>query len=348
MDSCQRIINSAAPMRICDLGGWTDTWFAQHGAIVNIGVYPFVQAQMFVRSRDDQESRINIFAENYGERFSVDDGRLPEGKHALIEAAFSLMRVPDDVAIEVHLYSDAPAGASTGTSAALSVALIGALDMLTPGRLSPYEAARVAQRIETEVLGLQCGVQDQICSAYGGINYIQMSNYPEASVSPIHIPNSLWWELESRLMLVYLGSAHVSSDVHKRVIKNLEASGAEDRRLAGLRQEAERAKNALLCGDFAKLALAMNANTEWQRQMHEGLVGKAAETVIALARRHGAMGWKVNGAGGEGGSLTLLFGPVGTAKRRFARDLAEAVPQARIIPIYLSRFGLRVWESPAE
>jgi D-glycero-alpha-D-manno-heptose-7-phosphate kinase len=34
------ILNGVAPIRICDLGGWTDTWFAGHGAIVNIGVYP--------------------------------------------------------------------------------------------------------------------------------------------------------------------------------------------------------------------------------------------------------------------------------------------------------------------
>ena len=35
-----RIINAVAPIRICDNGGWTDTWFAGHGKIFNIGVYP--------------------------------------------------------------------------------------------------------------------------------------------------------------------------------------------------------------------------------------------------------------------------------------------------------------------
>ncbi len=42
------IINSVAPIRICDNGGWTDTWFAGHGKIFNIGVYPYAEVQIKV------------------------------------------------------------------------------------------------------------------------------------------------------------------------------------------------------------------------------------------------------------------------------------------------------------
>lgn len=340
-----RIINASAPIRICDIGGWTDTWFAERGAVLNIGVYPFVHAQMFVYDRSSREERIVVFAENYGERFAVDSERpAPESKHALLEAAFSIMDVPEDTAIEVHLHSEAPAGASTGTSAAVSVALIGALDTLAPGRMSPYEAARAAQRIETEILGLQCGVQDQLCSAFGGVNFILVSRYPDASVSPILVPNSVWWELERRLMLVYLGSAHVSSEVHRKVIAAFEESGPDDPRLEGLRREAFKAKDALLTGDFMAFGESMRANTEWQRKMRADLVGDKAQAVVDLARACGAEGWKLNGAGGDGGSITLLFGETGRDQRRFADKLAGEVPGAAIVPIYLSRFGLRVWE----
>ena len=38
------------------------------------------------------------------------------------------MNIPNDVALEASIYSEAPAGASTGTSAAVTVALIGSLD----------------------------------------------------------------------------------------------------------------------------------------------------------------------------------------------------------------------------
>ena len=117
------------------------------------------------------------------------------------------MHVPQDLTFEVSIYSEAPSGASTGTSASITVALVGALDCLTPGRMTSHEAAYAAQKIETEMLHLQCGIQDQLCAAYGGINYIDMFDYPYASVSQIVVPNTIWWELERRLSLVYLASA---------------------------------------------------------------------------------------------------------------------------------------------
>jgi len=345
-NDCQRIINASAPIRICDVGGWTDTWFAEYGAVFNIAVYPFVEAQIFVRQRRHDEEQIRVFAENYGESFALDQKKLVvEGKHALLKAAFSWMLVPDDIAVEVHIFSEAPAGASTGTSAAVSVALIGGLDQLTPGRLSAYEVARTAQRLETEVLGLQCGVQDQLCSAFGGINYIQITKYPEAPVSPIRIPDALWWELERRIVVVYLGDAHVSSDVHRQVIRGFERSGSEDPRLCRLRQLAGEAKNAVCRGDYGELARVMNANTDVQRSMHESIFSAKAEALISFAQSFGAVGAKLNGAGGNGGSITFLFGASNTDQRDFVGRLADEFPSVSVMPVTLSRHGLRVWET---
>ena len=50
----------------------------------------------------------------------------------------------------------------------------------------------------------------------------------------------------------------------------------------------------------------MIANTEAQRSLHPELVGVDARRVIEFAAAHGAIGWKVNGAGGDGGSVTIL------------------------------------------
>ena len=77
------------------------------------------------------------------------------------------------------------------------------------------------------MLDQQCGIQDQLCSAYGGINYIEMFQYPYATVSRIEVPNSIWWELERRLVLVFLGKSHSSSDVHKQVIEELQKSRSQ-------------------------------------------------------------------------------------------------------------------------
>jgi len=338
-----RVINSVAPIRICDNGGWTDTWFAGYGRIFNIGVYPYAEVQIQVHPYRHQKDRIVIHAENFGERYVV----RPEKKwdrHPLIEAAIEYMKIPKNIAFEVTIFSEAPAGGSTGTSASVSVALIGALDRLTPGRLTPHEVALVAQRIETEMLQQQCGIQDQLCAAYGGINYIEMFNYPHASVSPVQISNSIWWELERRLVLIYLGKSHSSSQVHEMVIRELENAGPDCPKLKPLRETAPRSRDAVYAGDFKALGKAMTDNTEAQRRLNARLISADAEAIIDVAREHGALGWKVNGAGGEGGSITILCGDLSFRKRAMIKAIEEANPLFRSIPIYLSRHGLRVWE----
>jgi D-glycero-alpha-D-manno-heptose-7-phosphate kinase len=343
-----RIINSVAPIRICDNGGWTDTWFAGHGKVFNIGVYPYAEVQIEVFPYEGEDNRIVINAENYGERYALHPERPGWDRHPLLEAAIERMGVPDNMAFQVTIFSDAPAGASTGTSAAVTVALIGALDCLTPGRLTPHEVAYTAHSVETDMLHLQSGIQDQLCSAYGGINYIEMFRFPHASVSQIQVPNSIWWELERRLVLIYLGKSHSSSQVHEKVIRQLEDAGPDCPQLNDLRMMAERSRDALYAGDFVALGQAMIANTEAQGRLHPDLIGPEARRVIEIAREHGALGWKVNGAGGEGGSVTLLCGSLSYAKRAMTREIEQENPLFRSIPIYLSRYGLRVWERGPE
>lgn len=342
----RRVLNAVAPIRIGDLGGWTDTWFAEKGAVLNFGVYPYAEVQIYVTEGGDQGAgRIVIHAENFGERYEIAPGSGDFDRHPLLEAAIDIMDLPPDLSFEINLYSQAPAGCSTGTSASVTVALLGALDMLTPGLHTPHEIAGLAHRVETEKLGLQCGIQDQLCAAYGGICFIEMFDYPHASVSQVQISNQLWWELERRLVLVYLGRSHSSSEVHGQVIDRLDQENADKSELEPLRQAAYDGKCAVYAGDLKALGRAMTANTEAQAALHPALVSPEARSVIALAEEHGALGWKVNGAGGAGGSLTILAPPEGERKRAFVQALPGLDPSFRAIPTYLSRIGLRRWES---
>ena len=132
------VINSVAPIRVCDNGGWTDTWFAKRGAVFNIAVYPYAEVQVAVYEGDGE---IVLHAENYGERYAVAPPPAPWGPHPLLEAAIAYMKTPLGQRLEVTIHSEAPTGAGTGTSAAVTVALVGALDRLTPGRMTPHEIA---------------------------------------------------------------------------------------------------------------------------------------------------------------------------------------------------------------
>ena len=331
-----RVINSTAPVRICDNGGWTDTWFARHGKVFHIAVRPHVEVQVEVRKRMGDEPHVVVNAENLADADA--------GGDSLIDAAVERARVPEELAVKVNIFSEAPVGASTGTSAAVTVALLGALDRLTPGRMSPHQIAHLAHSVETEALGRQSGIQDQLCAAHGGVNFVEIDSYPQARVSRVSAPDEVLWELERRLSLVYLGKSHRSSDVHEKVIRELSDLGPDCKRLEDLRRTAEASRDALLSGDFAALGRAMSENTEAQRRLHPEIVGSDAARVIEIAGRFGALGWKVNGAGGEGGSVTILGGDSSRRTRAMLAEIESAGRPYRRVPLSLSPEGLRVWE----
>jgi D-glycero-alpha-D-manno-heptose-7-phosphate kinase len=337
-----RVITASAPIRLCDNGGWTDTWFAQHGQVFNLAASPLVHVAVEVFPREARADRVVIDARNFGDRyvFPMEPGRWL--KHPLLEASIAFIGVPEDVAIEVAASSDAPPGASLGTSASVTVALVAALDRLRDGGMGPGPIAAAAHHVEMNVLGWQCGIQDQLCAAYGGINFIEMRRFPEALVTQMQPPDRLLEELERRLVLIYLGASHRSSDVHRAVIRELEDEGPECRRLNDLRQNAARSRDALLAGDLDLLGSVMVDNTEAQRRLHPGLIGSAAQQVIDAARSHHAAGWKVNGAGGEGGSVTILLAPGQDTRAALLADIARSSPSCRPLPARLMARGVDV------
>lgn len=175
------------------------------------------------------------------------------------------------------------------------------------------------------------------------VYYIEMQHYPYASVSQLQLPNDTWWELERRIALIYLGKSHHSSETHEMVIRDMENAGPDNAHLQALRQTAPQSRDAVYAGDFASLGQAMIDNNEAQRRLHPALISPDADRIIEIARENGAIGWKVNGAGGDGGSLTLLCGSRSDARRAMIREIEAEKPRYKNIPIYLSRYGLRVW-----
>jgi len=338
------VIRSAAPIRVCDLGGWTDTWFAQYGCVLNLAVEPCVEVAIEVDPAAG-EPRLTIHAENFGPPYVRDRGKTTWDRHPLIEAALESLPLSLGTAhVAVNIYSGAPPGASVASSSAAVVGVLAALEALR-GAASIHrdELAAAAHRLETDRLGQQCGVQDPICAAHGGACFIEIDRYPHAQVTPLPLADALRWELETRLALVYLGKSHTSWTMHERVIQNLADRGPEAPPLQALRRAARDGREALLRADLTAFGAAMQANTAAQATLHPDLVGVDAQRVIAIARAHGAIGWKVNGAGGDGGSLTLLGGPSAAAHRAMLQAIAAEDAAFRVIPIRFSAEGVRVW-----
>ena len=298
----EELIEVSVPVRICDIGGWTDTWFGGPGRVLNIGVGPGINVTL--RAGTNQKAQ-----------------------PPLVAAALDLLPPPTDV--DVVITSAVPPGSGTGTSAAVAVAVLAGLSAARTETRSPREIAYLAHHLEVDLLGNESGIQDQLSAAYGGINFLEIDAYPDTTVQPL----APWPELGARLCLVYVGRPHDSSGIHREVIDEIthRPSSAFDH----LRDAACAARDAVIAHDTEGLGRAMIANTEAQRSLHTSLIGVDATNVIEAAARHHAVGWKVNGAGGDGGSVTVLCASP-EAKAVFERDTAYDV-----LPIQIEH-GLRV------
>ena len=328
------MIRASAPLRICDNGGWTDTWFGSPGRVFNVAVRPGVEVT--IREISGPETVV-LDVRDFGDRYAMVPGAPRAGRHPLLEAAVDRVPPPPGFGVELSVHSAVPAGSGTGTSAAVAVAVLGALSALCSRQMSKQEIAAAAHRLEVDVLGGESGVQDQLCSAFGGINYIEIEHYPVASVRSLPV----WAELSRLVSVVFLGRAHDSTAVHRQVIEDAGRTGPST--FARLRDAAEAARDAVLARDLDALGQSMIANTQAQSALHRDLVGDDARMVIEAAAAQGVVGWKVNGAGGNGGSVTFLSR---TEEERTAleRKLEQLDPRYRVLPVSISAAGLEIEE----
>lgn len=336
-------IISLAPIRICDLGGWADTWFAKHGSVLNLAVSPYVECRIEVEEVPHGRERFFMTVDDYGDRYELDAQNVVFGRHPLLDACVKSVPIPSGLDIEVSLHSSVPGGSSTGTSAAVAVALIAALDCLTPGRMTPYELAKTAHEVETVHLKQQSGIQDQLCSAFGGISFIEMDEYPHSTVTPVSVSEPLRRSLDAQMKLVFLGHTHDSSSVHEMVIREILAGTSGDR-LEPLRQEARNGRDALLAGDLKAFGESMVRNTDAQASLHPALVSVTARKIFEIAKRHGALGWKVNGAGGDGGSVSILANADLARRKEMMQEIEAIGGGVRELGIRLQMRGARVIE----
>lgn len=200
-----------------------------------------------------------------------------------------------------------------GTSASVCVGVLAALAESQVCR-SPAQLARRAHVVETERLGQQSGIQDQWAAAAGGINLITMDAYPPGHARGDRVAARHGRGAEAQLLVVLLTRGHDSSAVHDLVVASW-PTRADDPRLEALRRCARDGAEALQAGDCAGAVLTRN--TEAQAALHPSLVNHEAHAIIAAVTGPDTLGVKVNGAGGAGGSLTVLAAaPRGTRTAR--------------------------------
>jgi D-glycero-alpha-D-manno-heptose-7-phosphate kinase len=325
-----------APVRFCDLGGWTDTRIVPHGYVLNFAAALYTHVTV---ESTGIGSGVSLSSEDTGEEIHAQTATdlNYDGKLDLLKAALRRSGIPSGLRVSVR--SDAPPASGLGSSAAVGVGIVAALTAFHGRAVLPHVIAREAQALETEELGLECGVQDQLAAAHGDVNAMEV-RYPEASVFPLPLRPATRWELEARFLLVYTGRSRFSSAMHEKVIAAYQSGApATVSAFETLAACARRGQDALLRDDLAAFAAAINENWSAQKRLHAEITTPEVEKLEEASSRAGAQAFKLNGAG-SGGTATLLCHPHRvTAVRRVVEEMGM-----RVLPSRIDQTGLQVWQ----
>ncbi len=337
-ESERSIIRARAPVRVDLAGGWTDVAdFAREtpGAVVNVTINLWTYATLTPRPNT---SEIEIFSADFEEYVSANHVRELEynGQVDLVKAAVRILHSGEGLSIQTR--SDAPPGSGLGTSAAMGVALLGALGRYAGRTMLSFEIAELASHIERAELGIKGGKQDHYGSALGGLNFMEFYGETVRSAR-IPISPAARMYLEKHLVLAYTGKSRLSGDIHSHVWGGYE-KGAPDvvSAIEQMKDLARRTKDALVLGDLPKVAELVSANWQCQKALHPSVSSPELDALFELAAGSGAAGGKACGAGG-GGSVLFLAEP---EREHVLHRALEEAPGVTVLPVALDDSGLTV------
>ena len=162
--------------------------------------------------------------------------------------------------------------------------------------------------------------------------------YPSVKIIPIKISNKKVFKLECQMILVFLNSRS-SSAMHKAVIDNYKKGNKSTlKSFEIIRKCAYEMKKAIYAEDLTCFGKIMNENWEAQKNLHSLMVNPVINKAEHIALNNGALGFKLNGAGG-GGSASILA-DVGK-EHLIKQKLIENGFQ--ILPMKLDFLGVQTW-----
>jgi D-glycero-alpha-D-manno-heptose-7-phosphate kinase len=339
------IYRSKAPLRIGLAGGGTDVspYSDEYGgAILNATISHYAHAG--IETIPDNELVFFAADRNEEERY-VWSTELPiTGKLDLLKGVFNcVMRdygIPRQ-GLRITTTTDAPAGSGLGTSSTLVVAALGAFAEMLRLPLGDYDIAHYAYEIERNYLKLAGGKQDQYAATFGGVNFMEFEADNKVIVNPLRIRPEYLFELENNLVLFFTATSRESATIIKEQQKNVsenKQSSIEAMHL--LKQQARMMKEALLKGKLGEIGEILDYGLQQKRKMAANISNPLIEEIYDAARKAGATGGKISGAGG--GGFMIFYCPGHT---RYAVINALQPFKGQVKNYQFTQHGLTSWRA---
>jgi D-glycero-alpha-D-manno-heptose-7-phosphate kinase len=292
-----------APVRISFAGGGTDleSYYGQFGGLV---VSAAIDKYFYVFVTVNKRENIQIMSSDFRTFHRQDAGQemLWDGDLALPRAILNHFEIHEGLAM--FLASQIPPGTGLGSSSTVAVAIIKAISSLRGLKLSKHQIAELACSIEIEKLGMPIGKQDQFAAAFGGINALAFER-DGVVVRPLRLLPDVLERLERGILLFYTGVARDAARVlAEQNHATLNRAAVVMESLHAIKDMAVEVQRCLERGDLGRFGELLHASWEQKKRLASGISTSRIDECYETARRHGAAGGKITGAGG-GGFLML-------------------------------------------
>jgi len=337
------IYRSKAPLRLGLAGGGTDVSPYSDlygGAILNATISLYANAAI----EPLEDDRIILQANDRGESESYDmTEQLPVNGHLdLLKGVYNSIYKDYNgfqTGFRLTTFVDAPAGSGLGTSSTLVVAIIGAFAEMLRLPLGEYDIAHYAYEIERNYLNLAGGKQDQYAATFGGVNFMEFYGGDKVIVNPLRIKEQYLFELENNLLLYYTATSRESSRIIELQSKNVVAKNENSiEAMHQLKQQSQMMKEALLKGKLNEFGEILDFGYRQKKMMAEGISNSKMEEIYETAKKAGATGGKISGAGGGG---FMMFYCPGTTKYEVIKSLEKF--DGRHKNYQFVEHGLKTW-----
>jgi D-glycero-alpha-D-manno-heptose-7-phosphate kinase len=328
---------SRAPLRISFCGGGTDVSpypEERGGCVLSATIDMYAYASL----RPRRDPRLSITSLDYDVVAKYDHARRLrlDGNLDLVKAVVRDLKPRRGADLWVH--SDAPPGSGLGSSSTLVVALIGVLREWLQRPLTDYEIAEKAYHIERVEMGQAGGRQDQYAATFGGFNYIEF-HAGGTIVNPLRIRRDVLQELEYRMLMCYMGQTRQSARIIERQVASYRRGQSQVvAALDRLKAQTVDMKNALLLGRIDEFGALLHQAWENKKRLDQGITNPFVDRLYRQARREGAIGGKMPGAGGGGYFIFLCRFD---RKHRVAALLERLGGQ--VVPFHFESHGLSAW-----
>lgn len=317
------IYRSKAPLRLGLAGGGTDVSpFSDiyGGAILNATIS--LAAHASIEPVENGEIIIESLDQKQYQRFDFANNLPIDGTLDLLKGVYN--RIQKDYGLplsgfRLSTFVDAPAGSGLGTSSTLVVAVIGAFVEMLKLPLGDYDIAHYAFEIERTDLKLAGGKQDQYAATFGGVNFMEFEKDDKVIVNPLRIRPEYLHELQNNIVLYFTSTSRESATIIKEQQKNVNEKNEKSiEAMQQLKEQAKRMKEALLRGKLHEIGEILDFGFQQKRLMAHNISNKSIEDIYDGAKKAGATGGKISGAGGGG---FMIFYCPGNARYKVIETL---------------------------